>query len=208
MALKFGHRSSGNSSSKSVSPVVGFHGFQGIQTITLGNRRQLRLCFVLEFVLSMRAFLRAIACDERVMLELGAPAVWQLPTSSRKEVQLIVHVSRSLSDQFFRVARSLVILNFQHITAMHNSFECLLRTGACNRDWCQRRNELLSSICRHGLLEHQESHHSVHDPRFQQGKPELAQPLQYQFHHRSQSCWTVSRPRAPKTVPFEKSIAP
>ena len=160
MALKFGHKSSGNSSSKSVSPVVGFHGFQGIQTITLGNRRQLRLCFVLEFVLSMRAFLRAIACDERVMLELGAPAVWQLPTSSRKEVQLIVHVSRSLSDQFFRVARSLVILNFQHITAIFHSNVC--SELAHDRDWCQRRNELLSSICRHGLLEHQESHHSVH----------------------------------------------
>ena len=33
---------------------------------------------------------------------------------------------------------------------------------AHDRDWCQRRDELLSSVCRHGLLEDQESHHSVH----------------------------------------------
>ena len=54
---------------------AGVHGFQGIQTVTLGSRRKLRLFFVLEFVLPIRAFLVTIACDERVMLELGAQAV-------------------------------------------------------------------------------------------------------------------------------------
>ena len=57
-----------------------------------------------------------IACDERVMLELGAQTVWQFPTFS-----LVVHMSRSLSDQLLRVGRSAVILVFQHITAFLHS---------------------------------------------------------------------------------------
>ena len=113
-----------------------------------------------EFVLPIRTFLMTIACHERIKLELSAQAVWQFPTFSRKEVQLIVHVSRSLSDQFFRVGRSVVVLNLQHITAIFHSDVCSQLAHDC--DWCQRWNELLSSICRHGLLEHQESYHSVH----------------------------------------------
>ena len=50
--------------------------------------------------------------------------------------------------------------SLQHITAFLRSNVC--SQLAHDRDWSQRRNELLSSICRHGLLEHQESHHSVH----------------------------------------------
>ena len=101
-----------------------------------------------------------IARDERIKLELGAQAVWQFPTISRERVQPVVHVSRPLSDQLLRVDRSAVVLDFQHITA-------ILHTNVCSqlahdRDWCQRRNELVSSSCRHGLLEHQESHHSIH----------------------------------------------
>ena len=47
------------------------------------------------------------------------------------------------------------------------SFDALLHPDFCSqlwheRDWCQRRNELLSSVRRHGSLEHQQSHHSVH----------------------------------------------
>ena len=160
MALRFGHKSSGSSSFRAVSPVLGFHGFQGIQTVTLSRRHKFRLFLVLEFVLPIRTFLMTIASNKRIKLELGAQAVWQFPTSSQKEVQLIVHVSRSLSDQFFRVGRSVVVLNLQHISAMfHSDVGSQL---AHNRDWCQRWDELLSSICRHGLLEHQESHHSVH----------------------------------------------
>ena len=101
-----------------------------------------------------------IGSHERIKLELSAQAFWQFPSFSREEVQLIVHVSRSLSDQFFCVGRSLLILNFQHITAIFHADVC--SELAHNRDWCQRWNELLSSICRHGLLAHQESHHSVH----------------------------------------------
>ena len=100
MALRFGHKSSGSSSFRAVSPVLGFHGFQGIQTVTLSRRHKFRLFFVLEFVLPIRTFLMTIASHERIKLELSAQAVWQFPTSSSKEVQLIVHVSRSLSDQF------------------------------------------------------------------------------------------------------------
>ena len=58
--------------------IAGVHGFQGIQTVTLGSRRKLRLFFVLEFVLPLRAFLMTIARDERVMLQPGAQAVWQV----------------------------------------------------------------------------------------------------------------------------------
>ena len=114
------------------------HGFQGIQTVTLGSRRKLHLCFVLEFVLPIRAFLMTIARDERVMLELGAQAVWQFPTFSRKEVQLVVHMSRSLSDQLLRVGRSADILDFQHVTAFLHSNVC--SQLAHDRDWCQWRN--------------------------------------------------------------------
>ena len=40
-----------------------------------------------------------IARDERIILELGAQAVWQFPTFSRKEVQLVMHMSdRSLTN--------------------------------------------------------------------------------------------------------------
>ena len=53
-----------------------------------------------------------IARDERIILELGAQAVRQFPTFSRKEVQLIVHMSRSLSDQLLSVDRSAVVLDF------------------------------------------------------------------------------------------------
>ena len=83
---------------------AGFHGFQSIQTVTLGRRHKLRLFLVLEFVLPIRTFLMTIASHERIKLELSAQAVWQFPSFSRK-VQLNVHVSRSLSDQFFCVGR-------------------------------------------------------------------------------------------------------
>ena len=105
---------------------AGVHGFQG--TVTLGSRRKFFLFFVLEFVLSMRAFLTTIACDERVMLELGAQAVWQFPTSQKKSSWLCTCPGRSLTN-FSRVGRSAVILDFP---ARHRfpSFECLLPTGA------------------------------------------------------------------------------
>ena len=78
---------------------AGAHGFQGIQTVTL-------VCFSsLISYFPNEHFLMTIACDERVMLELCAQAVWQFPTFSRKEVQLFVHMSRSFSDQLLRVDR-------------------------------------------------------------------------------------------------------
>ena len=68
---------------------AGVHGVQGIQTVTLGSRRKLRFFLVLELVLPIRAFLMTIAGHERIKLELSAQAVWQFPTFSRKEVQLL-----------------------------------------------------------------------------------------------------------------------
>ena len=52
-----------------------------------------------------------IASHERIKLELNAQAVWQFPSFSREEVQLVVHVSRSLSDQLLRVDRSPVSIS-------------------------------------------------------------------------------------------------
>ena len=80
---------------------AGFHGFQRIQTVTLSSRHKLHLFLVLELVLPVCTPLRKIACRKRIKLELSAQAVWQFPSFSREEVQLIVHVSRSLSDQIF-----------------------------------------------------------------------------------------------------------
>ena len=59
-----------------------------------------------------------IASHERIKLELRAQAVWQFPSFSREEVQVIVHVSRSPSDHFFCVGRSLVILNTSPLSFM------------------------------------------------------------------------------------------
>ena len=46
---------------------------------------------------------------------------WQTPTTSREEIQLIVHMSRPLSDQLLSVDLSAVVLNLQHIIAFLHS---------------------------------------------------------------------------------------
>ena len=84
MALRFGHKSSGSSSFREVSAVLGFHGFQSIQTVTLSSRHKLRLFLVLELVLPIRRFLMTIASHGRINLELSAQAVWQFPSFSRE----------------------------------------------------------------------------------------------------------------------------
>ena len=129
MALRFGYRSSGSSSSRAVSPVLVFTVSRASKPETLGSWRKLHLFFVLELVLPIRAFLMTIARDERIMLELRAQAVWQFPTFSRKEVQPVVHVSRSLSDQTSPCGS---FPGRPRFPAHHRypSFECLLPTGA------------------------------------------------------------------------------
>ena len=120
---------------------------------------QASFLFALEFVHPIRAFLMTIACDERVMLELGAQALAVPNLLSKKSSWLCTSPDRSLTNfSVWVVPRSSSL--FQHITAILHSNVC--SQLAHDRDWCQRRNELLSSICRHGLLEHEESHHSVH----------------------------------------------
>ena len=75
MALRFGHKSSGSSSFRGGLISAGFHGFQSIQAVTLSSRHKLRL-----FLIAERASCLAVSIF------------------TRDEVQLIVHVSRSLSD--------------------------------------------------------------------------------------------------------------
>ena len=85
MALRFGHRSSWQLIIPRDLNSAGFHGFQSIQTVTLGSWRKLRLFLVLELVFPIQAFLMTIARDERVIFELISQAVWQFPTFSRKK---------------------------------------------------------------------------------------------------------------------------
>ena len=90
-----------------------------------------------ELVLSKWAPLMTVVCDERIVFELGAQAGWQVPTIFRKEVQLIVHMPRPLSDQRLRVDRTAVVLNFQHIapkcrmsvTGVNGGMNCCLPSG-------------------------------------------------------------------------------
>ena len=142
-----------------------------------------------------------ITCDERVMLELGAQAVWQFPTFSRKEVQLVVHMSRSLSDELLRVDRSAVILDFQHVTAFLHSNVC--SQLAHDRDWCQRRNELFVFHLSTWAPRARGIASLRSRPRFQQGNPELARPWLSRFHHTSRSCLSVSHPLAQGRADWE-----
>ena len=63
--------------------MLGFHGFQSIQAVTLGGRHKLRLFLVLEFALPIRTFLMTIASHERIKLELSAQVIWQCPSFSK-----------------------------------------------------------------------------------------------------------------------------
>ena len=135
-----------------------------------------------------------------VMLELGAQAARQFPTFSRKEVQLVVHISRSLSDQLLRVGRSAVILEFP----AHHQLS-FIQMFALARDWW---NELLSSICRSVAPRARGIASLRSRPRFQKENPELARPWLSRFHHTSPIMLVGVTIHGHWAVWLEKLIAP
>ena len=47
--------------------------------------------------------------------------VWQIPTTLRGRIQVVVYMSRPLSDQLSSVDLSTVVLELQHVTAFYLS---------------------------------------------------------------------------------------
>ena len=67
--------------------------------------------------LSVMFALTEIFDNERIVLQQNTAIVWQVPTILRERIQVVVYVSRSLSDQLSNVDLSTVVLELQHVTA-------------------------------------------------------------------------------------------
>ena len=54
-------------------------------------------------VLSVMCALTEIVDNERIVFQQNTEIVWQIPTSLRERIQVVVYVSRPLPDQLFSV---------------------------------------------------------------------------------------------------------
>ena len=148
------------------------------------------LVSVLEFVLPIRTFLMTIASHVRIKLELSAQTVWQFPSFSREEVQLIVHVSTNFS--VWVVPWSSSISNTSPLSLMRMfapSWRILVIGVSGGMNCCLPSADMGSSSTRNRI--------TPFTPTIPAGKSRTCTTLAVPIHHRSQSCWTVSRPRAP-----------
>ena len=73
--------------------ITGVDGFQDLQTIALGCGNEFRLMSSFALVLSVMLALTEIVDNERIVFQQNTEIVWQVPTTFRERIQVVVYVS-------------------------------------------------------------------------------------------------------------------